>query len=82
VNLNIYSGTDMAVHASSVAEIAAMAVRFYLYLNINIGTFTDGLSYKGDTSTHAEGTDPGGASRASKDQKALWPPYAQSSSPP
>ena len=37
--------------------------------------FTDGLLYKGDTSTNAQGTDlEGGASRASKGQEALWPP--------
>ena len=37
-------------------------------------TFTDGFSYKGDTSTHAQGTDlGGGASRASKGQEAPWP---------
>jgi len=36
--------------------------------------YTDGLYYKEHTSTHAEGTDLGGAGRASKDQEALWPP--------
>ena len=30
--------------------------------------------YKGDTSTHAEGTDPGGVERASEGCEALWPP--------
>ena len=25
---------------------------------LTLFTFTDGLSYKGDTSTHAQGTDP------------------------
>ena len=36
--------------------------------------FIGGSKITGDTSTHAQGTDLGGASRASKGQEALWPP--------
>jgi len=34
-------------------------------------TLTDGLYYKGDTSTHAQGTDPSGYGHAAQTQKAI-----------